>query len=117
VTKLTLRLAAGIAMLCAGPLVAASPTMANAWEYCRRDITGHMLGCSFSSMAQCEATRYGLGGDCLRDPFLPDARGAYAYQAGLAKRSTEARRVSVSSNSDTAVWNTKGSSIDATARR
>ena len=91
--KWTLRLAAGIAMLCAGPLVAASSTTANAWEYCRRDITGHMLGCSFSSMAQCEATRYGLGGDCLRDPFLPDARGAYAYQAGLAKRSTEARRV------------------------
>jgi len=28
---------------------------------------------------QCEATSSGIGGDCLRDPFLPDARNSYAY--------------------------------------
>jgi hypothetical protein len=74
----TLRLAAVIVALGAVPFVAGSS--AEAGEYCRRDVTGHMLGCSFSSLEQCEATSYGLGGDCLRDPFLPDARNSYAYK-------------------------------------
>jgi hypothetical protein len=74
----TLRLAAVIVALGAVPFVAGSS--AEAWEYCRRDVTGHMLGCSFSSLEQCEATKYGVGGDCLRDPFLPDARNSYAYK-------------------------------------
>ena len=85
----TLRLTAVVAALGATTLIAASS--AEAGDYCRRDVTGHMLGCSFSSMEQCEATRYGLGGDCLRNPFLPDARSAYAFQPGPSKRSRGAR--------------------------
>jgi len=73
----TFRFVAVIAALGATPFVASSS--AGAGEYCRRDVTGHMLGCSFSSLAQCESTRSGIGGDCLRDPFLPDARNSYAY--------------------------------------
>jgi hypothetical protein len=30
-------------------------------------------------MAQCQAMSSGRGGDCLRDPFRPDASTAYAY--------------------------------------
>jgi hypothetical protein len=74
----TLRLAAVIAALGAFPFVTGSS--AEAWEYCRRDVTGHMLGCSFSGLEQCEATCYGIGGDCLRDPFLPDAHNSSAYK-------------------------------------
>ena len=54
-------------------------TPANAYEYCRRDITSYMLSCSFDTMAQCQAMSSGRGGDCLRDPFRPDASTAYAY--------------------------------------
>jgi uncharacterized protein DUF3551 len=84
-----LRLTAVVAALGATALITANS--AEASEYCRRDVTGHMLGCSFSSMEQCEATRYGLGGDCLRNPFLPDARSAYAFQPDRSKRSKGAR--------------------------
>src|SRR5437660_6924426 len=59
---------------------------ASAKEFCRRDVTGHMTGCGFDSMEQCQASSAGLGGDCFRDPFLNDskssndARNSFAYQ-------------------------------------
>jgi hypothetical protein len=52
---------------------------ANAGEFCRTDVTGHMTGCGFDSMAQCQASSSGLGGDCFRDPYLNDSKGAFAY--------------------------------------
>jgi hypothetical protein len=60
----------------------ATATPAAAYEYCRRDITSYMLGCSFDTMAQCQAMSSGRGGDCLRDPFLAPtpSSSAYAYQ-------------------------------------
>src|SRR5947207_12476038 len=91
VVRFTWRLTAVITALGATALTTASS--AEAWEYCRRDVTGHMLGCSFSSMEQCEATRSGIGGDCLRDPFLPNSRSVHAFQAGRSKRSRGARGV------------------------
>src|SRR4051812_15951287 len=47
----------------------ASATPAFAYKYCRRDVTGFMLGCSFDTMEQCYATASGIGGYCHRDPF------------------------------------------------
>jgi hypothetical protein len=94
-TKRILVALAATATIALGGLsvVTLSSTAASAGEYCRRDVTGQMLGSSFSSMEQCEATRYGLGGDCMRDPFSPDSRSAYAYQPGLSKRSARRRSV------------------------
>src|SRR5207248_8804201 len=67
---------------------------ANAGDFCRRDVTGHMTGCGFDNMAQCQAASSGLGGDCFADPFknnnqstqnnsgnaLNSGRNAFAYQ-------------------------------------
>jgi hypothetical protein len=53
---------------------------ANAGEYCRTDATAHMRSCGFDTMEQCQAMRYGLGGDCDRNPFLSDNKDALAYQ-------------------------------------
>jgi len=59
----------------------ASPT-ARAGEYCSLD-SDYTRDCGFSSIEQCEASRSGRGGDCMRDPFLKDNltsnRDAYAY--------------------------------------
>jgi hypothetical protein len=44
---------------------------ASAGEFCRQDVTGHMTGCGFSTMEQCQASSAGMGGDCFRDPNLP----------------------------------------------
>jgi hypothetical protein len=52
---------------------------ASAAEFCRTDVTGHMTGCGFESMAQCQAASAGIGGDCFRDPYLSDSKNAYAY--------------------------------------
>jgi hypothetical protein len=60
------------------PPVSIETTTAKAYEFRRRDVTGHMTGCSFDTMGQCEAMRYGLGGDYFRDPFLKDSSNAYA---------------------------------------
>ena len=38
----------------------ANATPASAYEYCRRDVTGFMLGCSFDTMEQCYATASGI---------------------------------------------------------
>jgi hypothetical protein len=61
---------------------------ASAGEFCRQDVTGHMTGCGFDSMAQCQAASAGIGGDCFRDPFLNDSKNAYAYHP----KSSRARR-------------------------
>jgi len=59
---------------------------ATAGEFCRQDVTGHMTGCGYSSMEQCQATSAGIGGDCFRDPWLgqnqkqtSNPANAYAY--------------------------------------
>jgi hypothetical protein len=59
---------------------AMSMPAANAGEFCRTDVTGHMTGCGFDSMEQCQASSSGLGGDCFRDPNLKDSKGAFADQ-------------------------------------
>jgi hypothetical protein len=52
---------------------------ASAAEFCRQDVSGHMTGCGFTSMEQCQAASAGIGGDCFRDPNLGDSKNAYAY--------------------------------------
>ncbi len=75
--KTLLKLAAPATALCALAFVSFA-TPATAGEYCRRDVTAGIVGCSFSTMEQCQAMSSGRGGDCFRDPFLP-ANDAYAY--------------------------------------
>lgn len=65
---------------------------ARAGEFCRTDVTGHMTGCGFDTMEQCQAASSGVGGDCFRDPNkndsananvsgnANDSRNAYGYQ-------------------------------------
>jgi hypothetical protein len=53
---------------------------ASAAEFCRTDVSGHMTSCGFDTMAQCQASSSGIGGDCFRDPNLSDSRNAYGYQ-------------------------------------
>jgi Protein of unknown function (DUF3551) len=57
----------------------ATPAAASLNEYCRTDSSG-MRSCGFSSMEQCQAMSSGRGGSCARDPFLPTASDALAYQ-------------------------------------
>jgi hypothetical protein len=75
---------------CAAFFGSAAPAAAGPHEYCRRDITEYgALSCSFDTLAQCQATESGRGGDCLRNPsigagasayaYAPSVRGAYAY--------------------------------------
>jgi hypothetical protein len=60
--------------------------------------TDHMTGCGFSSVEQWEATRYGLGGDCFRDPFLKGNStansnlNAYAYSGRPTQSKHTGRR-------------------------
>jgi hypothetical protein len=68
---------------------------ANAGEFCRRDVTGHMTGCGFDNMAQCQAASAGLGGDCFADPFKNysqsaqnGGRNAFAYQPKSSRTHT-----------------------------
>jgi hypothetical protein len=53
---------------------------AKAAEFCRTDVSGHMTSCGFDSMAQCQASSAGIGGDCFRDPSLSNSKNAYAYR-------------------------------------
>ena len=58
----------------------AAPATAGPHEYCRRDIVNYgALSCSFDTLAQCQATASGRGGDCLRDPSLDAGARAFAY--------------------------------------
>lgn len=73
-------IATAVAALSALTFVAnATPASAHTYEYCRRDIIGYVLSCSFDTLAQCQAMSSGRGGDCLRDPFLSDIGSTYAY--------------------------------------
>ena len=54
-------------------------TPAAAGEYCRQDVTSGMRSCGFDTMDQCQAMSSGRGGDCYRDPFLPNRSDALAY--------------------------------------
>lgn len=67
------------AALFAAIAFAATTTPASAAEFCRQDVSGHMTGCGFTSMEQCQAASAGIGGDCFRDPNLNDSKNAYAY--------------------------------------
>jgi uncharacterized membrane protein len=67
------------AALLAAIAFAAMTTPASAAEFCRQDVTGHMTGCGFTTMEQCQAASAGIGGDCFRDPNLSDSKNAYAY--------------------------------------
>jgi hypothetical protein len=73
-------------------------TPAFAYEYCRRDVTGFMLGCSFDTMEQCYATESGIGGYCQRDPFRRPAN-AFASAPKTLYMSTLRHRAKTSSNS------------------
>ena len=78
--KQVLKLAAAPAAVFALSLVTfAAPTTAQAGEYCRKDVTSAVVSCSFDTLAQCQDMSSGRGGDCFRDPFLPDHRNALAY--------------------------------------
>jgi uncharacterized protein DUF3551 len=67
------------AIACAAAFSNVAPAAAGPHEYCRRDIVNYgALSCSFDTLAQCQATASGRGGDCLRDPSLPSASNAYA---------------------------------------
>lgn len=67
------------AIVCAAYFGAAGPAAAKN-EYCRRDINEYgALSCSFDTLAQCQATASGRGGDCIRDPSLSAATDAYGY--------------------------------------
>ncbi len=78
--------ATSIVALSASTFVAfATPASAHTYEYCRRDIIGYTLSCSFDTLAQCQAMASGRGGDCLRDPSLGDSAYAFAPKRGQAK--------------------------------
>ena len=57
----------------------ATPASAHTYEYCLRDVESLAQSCDFDTLAQCQATSSGRGGDCYRDPFLRGASGAHAY--------------------------------------
>jgi uncharacterized protein DUF3551 len=76
----------------------ANATPASAYEYCRRDVSGFMLGCSFDTMEQCYATESGIGGYCQRDPFRP-AANAFASAPKTLYMSTRGHRAKTSSKS------------------
>jgi hypothetical protein len=71
------------------------PAAAKDYEYCRRDVTSFMLQCRFETLAQCQGTSFGRGGDCLRNPSLGSAANTYAYAPyalGVRKTYAYARR-------------------------
>jgi hypothetical protein len=57
----------------------ATPASAHTYEYRLRDAESFAQSCDFDTLAQCQATSSGRGGDCYRDPFLSDTSGAHAY--------------------------------------
>jgi hypothetical protein len=67
----------------------AASTSAQAGEYCRKDVTSAVVSCSFDTLAQCQDMSSGRGGDCFRDPFLPE-RNAFAYAPKAAVKHVKA---------------------------
>ena len=81
--KRLLKVAAAPAMALATMAFVAMATpaaAASSVDYCRTDTTSGMRGCSFETLVQCQAMSSGRGGDCYRDPLLPTASSAYAWQ-------------------------------------
>lgn len=86
-----LKLGAPTTLVAAAILGAAMTGSATAGEFCRQDVTGHMTGCGYSTIEQCQAASAGIGGDCFRDPHLADkasssSANAFAYSPKAAKR-------------------------------
>ncbi|MEH2519948.1 hypothetical protein V1279_005521 [Bradyrhizobium sp. AZCC 1610] len=79
------------AMVAFAALGAMTGNQANAGEFCRQDVTGHMTGCGFNTMEQCKAASAGIGGDCFRDPFLKDNRDAFAQYPNSPRPKKSAR--------------------------
>jgi hypothetical protein len=76
---LTMTAAPATALFALGVLaISASATPASAGAYCRKDVTSAVTSCSFDTMEQCRSMSSGRGGDCFRDPFLPE-RNTFAY--------------------------------------
>jgi hypothetical protein len=73
------------AITCIAFFGATAPAKANDHEYCRRDLTSYMLQCGFDTLAQCQYTSFGRGGDCIRNPSLGSAADAYAYAPSVRK--------------------------------
>jgi hypothetical protein len=84
-------------LVVAATLGAINANRAQAGEYCRTDVTGHMTSCGFDTMDQCKAAASGIGGDCFRDPNLPstasngDNRNSFAYQPNRARPAHQGR--------------------------
>jgi hypothetical protein len=95
--NLFLRLGAPATAIAAAAIFGALSTgSAAAGEFCRQDVTGHMTGCGYSSMEQCQAASAGIGGDCFRDPWLANKAsgspaGAYAYAPKAPQAAKRAR--------------------------
>lgn len=61
-------------------LSAASASAAPDYPWCQRTkITGGTPDCSFTSFNQCQASISGVGGDCIRNPWL--AYGSWQYES------------------------------------
>ena len=73
---------------------------ASAAEFCRQDVTGHMTGCGFTSMEQCQAASAGIGGDCFRDPNLNDSKNAYAYHPESPRSKSGSPRAGKAANTN-----------------
>jgi hypothetical protein len=92
-TKLSVPAATFVAAVILGAI---TPGSASAKEFCRQDVTGHMTGCGFDTMEQCQAASAGIGGDCFRDPNLATnsaansanrkPSNAFAYEPAPKKR-------------------------------
>jgi len=64
-------LAAAALLLAAGGLIGTGTAEARDYPWCSRAANSDFNpSCGFTSYAQCMATVSGLGGDCIRNPFL-----------------------------------------------
>jgi hypothetical protein len=80
--NLLLRLGAPAAAIAAAAIFGAlTAGSAAAGEFCRQDVTGHMTGCGYNTMEQCQAASSGIGGDCFRDPWLGQKQAGSPAQA------------------------------------
>ncbi len=81
-------IAPAAALMAVASFGALTTSTATAGEFCRQDVSGHMTGCGFATMEQCQASSAGIGGDCFRDPNLAatqpnnqtNPHNAFAYQ-------------------------------------
>ena len=93
------------AALLAAVTFAVMTAPASAAEFCRQDVTGHMTGCGFTSMEQCQAASAGIGGDCFRDPNLKDSKNAdsknaYAYHPESPRSKSGSSRAGKAANTN-----------------